>query len=98
MILASLVLHLLARLASALREFHRVLVPGGRLVVSTPHPFMDHPLAGGDNYFATYAFTEEWTLEGTTITMGFWHRSLHAMADAFGETGFQMGCSNPRQN
>ncbi len=89
-ILASLVLHYLPDWQPTLREFHRVLVPGGRLVVSTHHPFMDHPLAGGEDYFATYAFTEKWTLAGTTITMCFWHRPLHAMTDAFSATGFQI--------
>lgn len=89
-ILASLVLHYLPDWQPTLREFRRILVPGGRLIVSTHHPFMDHPLAGGDDYFATYEFTEEWTLGGTTVTMRFWHRPLHAMADAFAAAGFQI--------
>ena len=44
---------------------------------------MDHPLAGGPDYFATYDFTEEWTKGGQTVLMRFWHRPLHAMTDAF---------------
>ncbi len=90
LILASLVLHYLPDWQPTLREFHRVLAPGGRLVISTHHPFMDHQLAGGDDYFATYAFTEDWTLGGTTVTMRFWHRPLHAMTDAFAAAGFQI--------
>src|SRR5258708_17955720 len=42
LVVASLVLHYLEDWAPVLSEVHRVLVPGGRLVVSTPHPFMDH--------------------------------------------------------
>jgi hypothetical protein len=49
-----------------LAEFHRVLVLGGRLIVSTHHPFMDHELAGGASYFATYHITEEWAKRART--------------------------------
>jgi SAM-dependent methyltransferase len=59
-VIASLVMHYLPDWHPTLSEFHRVLSPGGRLVISTHHPFMDHPLAGGSNYFATYDFTETW--------------------------------------
>ncbi|HEX8008774.1 MAG TPA: hypothetical protein VF482_20380 [Trebonia sp.] len=51
---------------------------------------MDHPLAGGPDYFATYDFTEEWTKGGQTMLMRFWHRPLHAMTDAFRAAGFTL--------
>jgi SAM-dependent methyltransferase len=89
-VLASLVMHYLQDWGPALTEFRRVLVPGGRLVISTHHPFMDHPLAGGTDYFATYDFTEEWTKGGQTAQMRFWHRPLHAMTDAFKAAGFAL--------
>jgi SAM-dependent methyltransferase len=89
-ILASLVMHYLEDWGPTLAEFRRVLVPGGRLVISTHHPFMDHPLAGGPDYFATYDFTEEWTKGGETVLMRFWHRPLHAMTDAFRDAGFTL--------
>jgi SAM-dependent methyltransferase len=87
-VLASLVMHYLRDWEPTLRELHRVLVPGGRLVVSTHHPFMDHQLAGGGNYFATYAFSEEWRRGGHTVEMRFWHRPLHAMVRALQDAGF----------
>jgi SAM-dependent methyltransferase len=89
-VLASLVMHYLEDWGPALAEFRRVLVPGGRLVISTHHPFMDHPLAGGPDYFATYDFSEEWTKGGQTVLMRFWHRPLHAMTDAFRAAGFAL--------
>jgi SAM-dependent methyltransferase len=89
-VLASLVMHYLRDWGPVLAEFRRVLVPGGRLVISTHHPFMDHLLAGGPDYFATYDFTEEWTKGGQTMLMRFWHRPLHAMTDAFQAAGFTL--------
>jgi ubiquinone/menaquinone biosynthesis C-methylase UbiE len=89
-ILASLVVHYLKDWGPMLAEFRRVLAPGGRLVISTHHPFMDHSLAGGPSYFATYDFTEEWTKGGQTVQMRFWHRPLHSMTDAFQAARFTM--------
>lgn len=89
-VLASLVMHYMPDWRPALREFHRVLVPEGRLVISTHHPFMDHAVAGGEDYFATYDFTEDWERGGETVRMRFWHRPLSAMTAALGETGFAL--------
>lgn len=90
LILASLVMHYLPDWSQPLSEFNRVLCPGGRLVFSTHHPFMDHDLAGGDNYFETYSFNETWQRGGKDVTMRFWHRPLHAMFDALKSAGFQI--------
>ena len=43
----------------------------GRLVISTHDPFMDHALARGTDYFATYDFSEEWSKGGQTVTPQF---------------------------
>lgn len=89
-ILASLVMHYLEDWSLPLTEFRRVLAPEGRLVISTHHPFMDHALAQGENYFATYQFTDEWQRGGRTMSMRFWHRPLHAMVDALQLAGFRI--------
>jgi SAM-dependent methyltransferase len=89
-ILAALVMHYLEDWTLPLGEFHRVLAPGGKLVISTHHPFMDHALGGGANYFETYQFADEWTKGGRTVSMQFWHRPLHAMMDAIQEAGFSI--------
>ncbi|WP_245310351.1 class I SAM-dependent methyltransferase [Bradyrhizobium jicamae] len=47
LVLASLVLHYLQDWRPTLTEFRRMLVPGGRLVMSTHHPVMDHLLDPG---------------------------------------------------
>ena len=87
-ILASLVMHYLRDWEPTLREFNRVLVTNGRLVISTHHPFMDHGLADGDDYFATYQLEDSWELGGCAATMRFWHRPLSEMTRAMREAGF----------
>jgi ubiquinone/menaquinone biosynthesis C-methylase UbiE len=89
-VLSSLVMHYLRDWVPTLREFRRVLVPGGRFVMSTHHPAMDHALSGRDNYFETYEWSEVWQRGGRDMTMRFWHRPLHAMTDALAEGGFQL--------
>lgn len=87
-VLAALVMHYLEDWGPTLREFHRVLRPGGRFVMSTHHPFSDHQSTGGENYFAHTQWTETWDRGGTSITMRFWRRPLRAVFDAVTTAGF----------
>jgi SAM-dependent methyltransferase len=90
LVLSSLVLHYLAEWEPTLREFHRVLVPGGRVVMSTHHPVLDLRVSGSDDYLGTYSFTEDWTEDDRTMSMRFWHRPLRAMLAAFTNSGFRV--------
>jgi SAM-dependent methyltransferase len=91
---ASLVLHYLEDWGPALAELRRVIKPGGRLIVSVDHPFainMMHREAGREpDYFATYNYIVEWTVDGQTALLSFWTRPLHAMTDAFTTAGFRI--------
>ena len=89
-VLASLVMHYLRDWEPTLSEFRRVLIPGGLLVFSTHHPFMDHRLSGADNYFATYDFTDQWRKGDQLIQMQFWHRPLRAMTQSICRAGFSL--------
>ncbi|GAA3166292.1 class I SAM-dependent methyltransferase [Nonomuraea salmonea] len=90
-VVASLVLHYLEDWTAPLAELRRVLVPGGRLLVSVNHPFADFLQAEpGTSYFATRSSSDEWTLGGHTAVLTFWSRPLHAMADAFTGAGFRI--------
>ena len=42
------------------------------------------------DYFATYSYTEEWTVGGQTALFRFWARPLQAMTDAFTAAGFRI--------
>lgn len=90
LVLSSLVMHYIADWQPTLREFQRVLTPGGRLVFSTHHPFMDSRVSGSDDYLGTYQYTDEWQRGGRTMTMRFWHRPLRAMLAAIREAGFRV--------
>jgi len=93
-VIASLVLHYLEDWGPTLAELRRVLTPGGRLIVALDHPYaidgLQRKAGHRPNYFATYNWTEEWTMGGQTVPMSFWNRPLHAMTDAFTAAGFRI--------
>jgi ubiquinone/menaquinone biosynthesis C-methylase UbiE len=68
----------------ALRELHRVLRPGGALVLSRQHPTGDW-LHHGGNYFETRTITETWS---TGWTVKYWLNSLERTCEEIFEAGF----------
>ena len=70
--------------AAALRELHRVLVPGGALVLSRLHPTADWLRHDGD-YFATRVVEETW-LEGWHVR--FWIAPLEQTCAEIADAGF----------
>ena len=90
LVLASLVLHYLEHWEPTLGELARVLRPGGRIVVSTHHPFMDHAASGAEDYFATYLITEQWTMGDVVADVRFWHRPLRAMLGSIAAAGLDV--------
>jgi SAM-dependent methyltransferase len=87
-VLASLVLHYIEDWSRPLGEFCRALAPGGKLVISTHHPFCDHVLAGGHDYFGTFQLDDRWEKGGEILEMRYWRRPLHAMTEAITAAGF----------
>ena len=87
---AALVLHYLEDWSGPLGEFRRVLKPGGRLIVSVNHPAayaIGYPEA---DYFALTRYSEDYVFGDQTVWLTFWHRPLHAMADAFAAANFHI--------
>jgi SAM-dependent methyltransferase len=94
--IASLVLHYLEDWSGPLAELRRVLKPGGRLVVSVNHPSAYAIVYPDADYFAISRYSEDYVFDGRTVWLTFWHRPLHAMADAFAAAGFRItGISEP---
>ena len=86
---ASLVLHYLRDWATPLREFARILRPGGLLLVSTHHPTQDVGIADPPaDYFETVLLTDTWRKAGRTFEVRFYHRPISAIVDALADAGF----------
>ncbi len=84
----SLVFHYLRDWGGPLRELHRVLAAGGKLVLSTHHPADDIGLSASGNYFGVELLHDRWELGGKVFEVEFWRRPLTAMFSAFSEAGF----------
>jgi SAM-dependent methyltransferase len=74
-VLSSLTLHYVADWLVPLREFHRVLRPGGRLVFSTHHP--SAMLAPDDDYFAVRPVDDAFAdFAAEKVPVRYYHRPL----------------------
>ncbi|RDB49100.1 class I SAM-dependent methyltransferase [Tsukamurella tyrosinosolvens] len=92
-VVCALALHYLEGWHGPLSEMHRVLKPGGRVILSVEHPFVMWftQLQEGTetNYFATRA-RHDTEMAGMEVDLMFWDRSLSTMFKTFADCGFRV--------
>jgi len=84
-IVASLVLHYIRDWGPTLREFHRILKPGGWLLFSTHHPAADARLFEPQRYLETELIEDYWEWVGT---VRFFRRPLSSVIQSVADAGF----------
>jgi hypothetical protein len=86
---ASLVLHYLADWGPPLREFARILRPGGVPLISTHHPTQDALIPTPPApYFETVLLIDTWRKGGREFQVRFYHRPISAIVDALADADF----------
>lgn len=88
LIAASLVLHYVLDWTVPLSEFHRVLRPSGRLVMTTHHPAARYAASPTNDYRAIEMITEEWVKDGRPYEVRWFRRPLAAIVDPITDAGF----------
>jgi ubiquinone/menaquinone biosynthesis C-methylase UbiE len=86
-IVCALAIHYAGDRAAAFAEFFRVLRPGGALVVSSQHPFIDWLRKGG-SYFDVKLETDVWELPNGSQDVRFWREPLSSLCGAATSSGF----------
>lgn len=81
LVVCALAIHYANDRAATLREFRRVVRPGGAVVVSTQHPMADWLRKGG-SYFDVTLETERWESMGPDWEVSFWREPLSSLSEA----------------
>jgi SAM-dependent methyltransferase len=83
----ALAIHYVPDAAAAFAELHRVLRPGGALVLSTHHPTTDWLRKGG-SYFDRVLESDVWTWPGGESQLRFWRVPLSQLCGWATDAGF----------
>jgi SAM-dependent methyltransferase len=87
LVLCALVIHHVPDRAACLREFNRLLRPGGHVVLSTHHPTADWLRKGG-SYFDVKEEEDTWHRDEASYRVRFWREPLTSLCAAMTESGF----------
>lgn len=87
LVVCALVIHHLNDRGGVLREFFRVLQPGGHVVLSTQHPTTDWLRKGG-SYFDIQQEEDIWKRDDRSYIVRFWREPLTSLCAAIAEAGF----------
>jgi ubiquinone/menaquinone biosynthesis C-methylase UbiE len=74
--------------SAPIREFCRVLKPGGYLVISCGHPFFEYNYNKSENYFALEQVKTVWKGFGKPVEVNSYKRSLQDALGAITDHGF----------
>ena len=85
LVVCALAIHYVEDKGPALAELHRILRPGGVLVISTQHPTTDWLRKGG-SYFDVAREVDRWRDVGTDVA--FWREPLTVLCEAIHRAGF----------
>lgn len=83
----ALAIHYVQDAAAAFAELHRVLRPGGALVMSTQHPTTDWLRKGG-SYFDQVLETDVWNFSDGEHQLRYWRVPLSQLCDWAADAGF----------
>jgi SAM-dependent methyltransferase len=87
LVVCALAIHYVADRRAAFAELHRVLRPGGAVVVSTQHPTTDWLRKGG-SYFDRALETDAWSMLSGRHEVRFWREPLSDLCAAATDAGF----------
>jgi len=89
-IICSLALHYIENWENVIAEFYRVLKKGGKLYVSTHHPFSDYLNLNKKSYFDKYLVKDKWGSGKKSFHVFFYTRSLSDLLKPFLQSAFKI--------
>ena len=87
-VVSSLTLHYLEDWKIPLKEFNRLLIDNGELIISIHHPIADYIDFKKDNYFKRELVKDIWEMNGKDVEVEFYTRSLHEVMNSITSAGF----------
>lgn len=88
MVLSPLVFDYIEDWSGLFAECNRLLKPSGLLIYSVGHPFNEHLLHEGSEYYKVEFVKRPWTSLGIEVEVPYFRRSLESMIDPLIEAGF----------
>ncbi len=87
-VVCALAMHYIQDWNATIKEFYRVLKPGGELVISIEHPFFEYHYFASEHYFDTEAVKCTWNGFGDPIEIHSYRRSLQECIYPLTTNGF----------
>ncbi|NHF57800.1 class I SAM-dependent methyltransferase [Flavobacteriaceae bacterium TP-CH-4] len=89
-VICALAMHYIEDWNGPLQEFHRVLKPGGALVLSIEHPFFEYTYFQSERYFEIEPVKAVWKGFGSPVEVSSYRRPLEACLMPLINNGFNL--------